>query len=195
MWEQDRNDGPPPYISVSRLRVMYLVDRDDGIRMGALTRIWGASPPSVSRMVDRLQALGFVERRPCPDSRREVMLGVTHAGRKHLARVRERRDQLRLQAKPFRPACAAALAVRIVGKDSAHGQSVWGAGQQDWPSRGHGVWDGGLGVVVIAVAVTIHSLLAMARLPPGVSNAVGDRMPRAPTHKARSRHDAGSPLR
>ncbi|MGW6217209.1 MarR family winged helix-turn-helix transcriptional regulator [Streptomyces sp. NPDC055109] len=66
--------------------------------MQELTRLLGASPPSVSRLVDRLQALGFVERRPCPDNRREVMLGVTPAGHTHLARVRERRDQLLLQA-------------------------------------------------------------------------------------------------
>lgn len=98
LWEQDRNEGPPPYVSVSQLRVLYLADRGNGIRMRALTRLLGASPPSVSRLVDRLQALGFVERRPCPDSRREVMLGVTLAGREHLARVRERRDRLLVQA-------------------------------------------------------------------------------------------------
>ncbi|WP_406375729.1 MarR family transcriptional regulator [Streptomyces sp. NBC_00647] len=98
MWERDRNEGPPPYVSVSQLRVMYLVDRENGIRMRGLTRLLGASPPSASRLVDRLQALGFVERRPCPDSRREVMLGMTPAGRTHLTRVRERRDQLLLQA-------------------------------------------------------------------------------------------------
>ncbi|WP_406368486.1 MarR family transcriptional regulator [Streptomyces sp. NBC_00647] len=98
LWEQDRNEGPPPYVSVSQLRVMYLVDRENGFPMRALTRRLGASPPSVSRLVDRLQALGFVERRPCPDSRREVMLGLTPAGRIHLARVRERRDQLLLHA-------------------------------------------------------------------------------------------------
>ncbi|MFD9404707.1 MarR family winged helix-turn-helix transcriptional regulator [Streptomyces sp. NPDC060011] len=94
LWEQDRNAGPPPYVSVSQLRVLCLADRANGIRMRELTRLLGASPPSVSRLVDRLQALGFVERRPCPDSRREVMLGVTPAGHTHLARVRERRDQL-----------------------------------------------------------------------------------------------------
>ncbi|MFD6930916.1 MarR family winged helix-turn-helix transcriptional regulator [Streptomyces sp. NPDC059945] len=90
LWEQDRNAGPPPYVSVSQLRVLFLADRANGIRMRELTRLLGASPPSVSRLVDRLQA-GFVERRPWPDSRREVMLGVTPAGHTHLARVRERR--------------------------------------------------------------------------------------------------------
>jgi DNA-binding MarR family transcriptional regulator len=98
MWEQDRNDGPPPYVPVSQLRVMYIVDRENGIRMRALTRLLGAAPPSVCRLVDRLQALGFVERRPCPDSRREVTLSLTREGREHLARIRARRDQLLLQA-------------------------------------------------------------------------------------------------
>lgn len=97
MWEQDR-DAPPPYTPVSQLRVMYIVDRENGLRMRALNRLLGAAPPSVSRLVDRLQALGFVERRPCPDSRREITLSLTEAGRKHLARIRERRDQLLVQA-------------------------------------------------------------------------------------------------
>ncbi|MFE5375878.1 MarR family winged helix-turn-helix transcriptional regulator [Streptomyces mirabilis] len=97
-WERDRNDAPPPYISVSQLRVMYIVDRENGIRMRALPRLLGAAPPSVCRLVDRLHALGFVERRPCPDSRREVTLCVTRAGRKHLAQRRERRDQLLIDA-------------------------------------------------------------------------------------------------
>lgn len=98
LWEQDRNEGPPPYIPVSQLRVMNIVDREDGIRMRALTRLLGAARPSVCRLVDRLQALGFVERRPCPDSRREVLLTLTGAGSRHLTRLRERREQLLLQA-------------------------------------------------------------------------------------------------
>lgn len=62
-----------------------------------LTRLLGAAPLSVSRLTNRLQALGFIERWPCPDSRREVMLSIIHAGRTHLARIRERRDHLLLQ--------------------------------------------------------------------------------------------------
>ncbi|MGW1892269.1 hypothetical protein ACWCP6_18715 [Streptomyces sp. NPDC002004] len=55
MWEHDRNEAPPPYVPVSQLRVMYIVDRENGIRMRALTRLLGAAPPSVCRLVDRLQ--------------------------------------------------------------------------------------------------------------------------------------------
>ncbi|MER5880642.1 MarR family transcriptional regulator [Streptomyces sp. NPDC001910] len=98
LWEQDRNEGPPPYIPVSQVRVMSIVGREDGIRMRALTRLLGAARPSVCRLVDRLQALGFVERRPCPDSGREVLLTLTGAGRRHLEQLRGRREDLLLQA-------------------------------------------------------------------------------------------------
>ncbi|MFD9586164.1 MarR family winged helix-turn-helix transcriptional regulator [Streptomyces sp. NPDC059980] len=98
LWEQDRNEGPPPYIPVSQVRVLSIVGREDGIRMRALTRLLGAARPSVCRLVDRLQALGFVERRPCPDSGREVLLTLTGAGRRHLEQLRERREELLLEA-------------------------------------------------------------------------------------------------
>lgn len=98
LWEQARSQTPPPYIPASQLRVMCIVDREDGIRMRDLTQLLGAAPPSVSRLIDRLQALGFVERRACPDSRREVLLSITPAGHNQLARIRELRDQLLHQA-------------------------------------------------------------------------------------------------
>ncbi|MFJ9344516.1 MarR family winged helix-turn-helix transcriptional regulator [Streptomyces sp. NPDC101733] len=97
LWEQARNNIPPPYVPVSQLRVMYIVEGEDGIRMRDLTRLLSAAPPSVCRLVDRLQALGFIERLPSPDNGREVMLSVTGAGREHLARIRECRDQLLIQ--------------------------------------------------------------------------------------------------
>ncbi|MFD9587589.1 MarR family winged helix-turn-helix transcriptional regulator [Streptomyces sp. NPDC059980] len=120
LWERDRNAAPPPYISVSQLRVLYLVDREDGIRMRALARLLTASPPSVSRLVDRLQTLGFVERQPCHDSRREVMLRVTSTGRDHLTHIRERRDQVLLHALNTMPDHQrAALAEGLAGLQQA----------------------------------------------------------------------------
>ncbi|MET9465708.1 MarR family transcriptional regulator [Streptomyces sp. NPDC006544] len=98
LWEQARSDMPAPYVPVSQLRVLYIVEGEDGIRMRHLTRILAAAPPSVCRLVDRLQALGFIERRPCPDNGREVLLSVTGAGREHLTRIRDCRDQLLVQA-------------------------------------------------------------------------------------------------
>lgn len=104
LWEQVRNDVAQVPVSTSQLRLMYIVDREDGIRMRTVGKLLGAAPPSVCRLCDRLQALGFIERLPCPDSRREVVLRLTAAGRNHLARIRERREDLLSQAIGMMPA-------------------------------------------------------------------------------------------
>ncbi len=49
-------------------------------------------------IIHRLQATGFVQRHPHPDSGREVTLTLTPAGRVRLARVREGRENLLHQA-------------------------------------------------------------------------------------------------
>ncbi|MEU6765527.1 MarR family transcriptional regulator [Streptomyces sp. NPDC046853] len=104
LWEQARSDSPAPNVPASQLRVMYLVDREDGLRMRALVELLGAAPPSASRLVDRLQALGFVRRDPCPDSGREVLLSLTAEGRRYLARIREERDDLLMRTLATMPA-------------------------------------------------------------------------------------------
>lgn len=49
MWEQERNDGPPPFLSVSQLRVMYIVDHENGIRMRRSPGSWAhRRPPSAA---------------------------------------------------------------------------------------------------------------------------------------------------
>uniref|UniRef100_UPI001C25CBF3 MarR family winged helix-turn-helix transcriptional regulator n=1 Tax=Streptomyces buecherae TaxID=2763006 RepID=UPI001C25CBF3 len=80
--------------SVSQLRLMYVVDRQDGMRMRKLCQLLASSPPNVSRMCDRLQILGFLERHPCPDNGREVALRLSAAGRSHLQRVRGERENM-----------------------------------------------------------------------------------------------------
>ncbi|WP_411107610.1 MarR family winged helix-turn-helix transcriptional regulator [Streptomyces sp. cmx-4-9] len=98
MWENARQATAPAPASPSQLRLMYLVDRQPGIRMRALSRLLGAGAPSVTRLCDRLEAIGFLERHPCPDSGRERALGLTPAGASHLARIRENREQALMQA-------------------------------------------------------------------------------------------------
>ncbi|WP_328863037.1 MarR family winged helix-turn-helix transcriptional regulator [Streptomyces sp. NBC_00306] len=84
--------------SPAQLRLMYVVDRDDGIRMRAMCKIVASAPPNVSRMCDRLQAIGFLERLPCPDNRREITLRLTTAGKRHLQRLRQQRESMLHQA-------------------------------------------------------------------------------------------------
>ncbi|CAG7654493.1 MarR family winged helix-turn-helix transcriptional regulator [Actinacidiphila bryophytorum] len=98
MWESARETANPAPASASQLRLMYVVDRFAGIRMHALCKQLATTPPSVSRMCDRLQALGFLERLPCADSGREVALQLTSAGQSHLQRIREQRENMLHQA-------------------------------------------------------------------------------------------------
>ncbi|MCX4817720.1 MarR family transcriptional regulator [Streptomyces sp. NBC_01239] len=93
LWERARESTPAP-ASASQLRLMYVVDRSGAMRMRALCARLATAPPSVTRMCDRLQAIGFLERLPCPDSGREVTLRLTPAGQAHMRHIREEREEM-----------------------------------------------------------------------------------------------------
>ncbi len=62
LWEQGRNATARAPVSPRQLRVMYCVDRDEGMNLRALGEALGSAPSSVSRLCDRLEAIGFVAR-------------------------------------------------------------------------------------------------------------------------------------
>ncbi|MFI7242174.1 MarR family winged helix-turn-helix transcriptional regulator [Streptomyces qinglanensis] len=93
LWEQGRNATARAPVSPSQLRVMYCVDRDEGMNLRALGEALGSAPSSVSRLCDRLEAIGFVARSPSPTSGRELELRLTPQGRAHLRDLRERREE------------------------------------------------------------------------------------------------------
>ncbi|MCX5384477.1 MarR family winged helix-turn-helix transcriptional regulator [Streptomyces sp. NBC_00083] len=92
LWQQARDTVTTTSLSTPQLRLMYLVERNDGIRMRALGKLLHTAPPSVSRLCDRLQVAGFIERLPSPDSRREVTLRLTAGGKRHLEQIRYERE-------------------------------------------------------------------------------------------------------
>ncbi|MBO8196848.1 MarR family winged helix-turn-helix transcriptional regulator [Streptomyces smyrnaeus] len=93
LWERGRNAASTAPVSPSQLRVMYCVDRDEGMNLRALGEALGSAPSSVSRLCDRLEAIGFVERLPSPTSRRELELRLTRRGRAYLRDMREQREE------------------------------------------------------------------------------------------------------
>ncbi|MFF3013867.1 MarR family winged helix-turn-helix transcriptional regulator [Streptomyces sp. NPDC057939] len=93
VYENARQAAEPSPVSTTQLRLMFLVGRDPGIRMRALAQLLGAAGPSVTRLCDRLEAAGFLRRHPCPGDGRELTLRLTPAGDKHLAQIREKREQ------------------------------------------------------------------------------------------------------
>jgi DNA-binding MarR family transcriptional regulator len=65
-----------------------------GQRMGEVAHLISSSMPAASAVIDRLEALGFVDRKRDNVDRRVVMVELTDAGRKaheEMARVREQR--------------------------------------------------------------------------------------------------------
>ncbi|MEU2080633.1 MarR family transcriptional regulator [Streptomyces albus] len=93
LWEHGRDAVSTSPVSSSQLRVLYCLDRDEGMNLRTLGELLGSAPSSVSRLCDRLQALGFLERLPSPVSRRELELHLTHRGRKYLRDLRLRREE------------------------------------------------------------------------------------------------------
>jgi len=79
--------------SASQLRVLHILEHHDGIKLRTLAESLASTPPSTSRLCDRLQAAGFVERAASEEDRREVRLHLSNRGRAFLADLRTRRER------------------------------------------------------------------------------------------------------
>ncbi|MFD5227526.1 MarR family winged helix-turn-helix transcriptional regulator [Streptomyces qaidamensis] len=78
--------------SASQLRVLLMLEHHEGINLRTLADSLASTPPSTSRLCDRLQAAGFVEREVSPADRREVRLHLSGRGHAFLADLRTRRE-------------------------------------------------------------------------------------------------------
>ncbi|MER5432562.1 MarR family transcriptional regulator [Streptomyces sp. NPDC002588] len=79
-------------VSASQLRVLFILEHNEGINLRTLADHLGSTPPSTSRLCDRLQAVGFVERRAAANSRRELQLFLSRRGSSFLTDLRARRE-------------------------------------------------------------------------------------------------------
>ncbi|WP_030773446.1 MarR family winged helix-turn-helix transcriptional regulator [Streptomyces sp. NRRL F-2664] len=114
VWERGRDTAGAPPVSSAQARVLFLVDGNDRLNLRELGRLLEAAPPSVSRLCDRLQAVGFLERHPGADDRREVLLTLSPAGRAYLEGLRARRQEVLAEAMAQMPeASRAALATGL----------------------------------------------------------------------------------
>lgn len=92
LWGRGREVATAP-VSPSQLKVMFILEVEDGVNLRTVTESLGSTPPSVSRLCDRLQAVGFVNRTASPNSRRELRLWLTDEGRSFLRDLRDRRER------------------------------------------------------------------------------------------------------
>ncbi|MEU7568612.1 MarR family transcriptional regulator [Streptomyces fradiae] len=94
LWEHGREMVSPAPVSATQLKVLYALEREDGINLRTLCELLGSAPSSVSRLCDRLEALGFVERFPSSVSRRELELRLTGRAKAYLGDLRARREDV-----------------------------------------------------------------------------------------------------
>ncbi|MFJ7771053.1 MarR family winged helix-turn-helix transcriptional regulator [Streptomyces sp. NPDC097107] len=80
-------------VSASQLRVLLILEHHEGINLRTLADSLASTPPSTSRLCDRLQATGFVDRVVSPSDRREVRLHLSDRGRAFLDDLRRRRQR------------------------------------------------------------------------------------------------------
>ena len=71
--------------------VLVRLGRSDGgqLTMGALAEQVTLTTGGVTRLVDRMEAAGYVARLPCPTDRRVAYAAITKAGRRKLAAASE----------------------------------------------------------------------------------------------------------
>ncbi|MBE1496405.1 DNA-binding MarR family transcriptional regulator [Amycolatopsis lexingtonensis] len=107
-------DVSPRPLSVSQLRAVVALDRRDGVNLRELAEQLGSTPPLVSRLCDRLEAVGFLERLPSARSRRELTLRLSDRGRAYLQDLRSRRrDRVEALLAKMTPAGRDALAAGL----------------------------------------------------------------------------------
>ena len=78
-------------VSVVQLRALTVLRELEPATLGRLARHMAVTVSTTSRLVDRLVAAGLVDRAPAPESRREVALALSAAGRALLDRYDDRR--------------------------------------------------------------------------------------------------------
>ena len=72
--------------------------RQEGLNQAALAQLLEIEPITLTRQLDRLEAIGLVERRPAPNDRRAHVLYLTPAAQPLLARIRALGAEVREEA-------------------------------------------------------------------------------------------------
>ncbi|MGY9048078.1 hypothetical protein P775_04340 [Puniceibacterium antarcticum] len=75
------------HITPSEARVLAHMSRCDALQQTRLACLLGLSPMSLSTFIDKLEALGLVERAPDPEDRRAKLVSLTDAATPVLAEI------------------------------------------------------------------------------------------------------------
>jgi len=85
---QESNAGLTP----SQLSALSTIERHGRLTLGALAEQERVAPPSITKMVAKMEAAGFVARALDPNDRRVAWVALTPTGEQSLTGIRWRRD-------------------------------------------------------------------------------------------------------
>jgi DNA-binding MarR family transcriptional regulator len=80
-------------LSFTHFHIVSLLDRHGEMPMSRLAEMLDISLSNASGVVDRLEELGYIERRRVPDDRRVVLVQITDAGRQKLTEAEVLKDE------------------------------------------------------------------------------------------------------
>jgi MarR family transcriptional regulator, transcriptional regulator for hemolysin len=100
--------------------VLAHVSKREGINQATLADLVGVEPITICRMVDRLEALGLVERRPDPNDRRARLIHMIEAARPGLERMRAVAQALFAEALDGFTGEEEAILARLLGRIHAN---------------------------------------------------------------------------
>ncbi|WP_328864494.1 MarR family transcriptional regulator [Streptomyces sp. NBC_00304] len=125
LWGRGQEAAPPGTVSTSQLRALLVIEKQEGSNLRSLGEALGSRAPSVSRLCDRMEAMGLVQRDPSQTSRREVELRLTGRGHALLEEYRAiRTRELSAVLERMQPADVAALAGGLAAFRSAAAQRL-----------------------------------------------------------------------
>jgi DNA-binding MarR family transcriptional regulator len=88
-----RNRAPDDDLSATELAVLGRVQREGRQTPGGLARAEHVQPPSMTRIVERLEKRGYLRREPDPEDGRQQRISVTDGGLDFIERTREQRNR------------------------------------------------------------------------------------------------------
>ena len=87
-----RHQSPHPELSLGQLAALRSLERHGSMTPGELAEHEKVQPPSMTKILARLEATGYIAREPHPDDRRQVTVRPSPSGLALLADDRRRRD-------------------------------------------------------------------------------------------------------
>ena len=121
-------------MSRAQWHVLAHVSKREGINQATLADLVGVEPITICRMVDRLEALGLVERRPDPNDRRARLIHMMEAGRPGLERMRAAAQALFIEALDGISEDEQAILARLLGRIQTNLLVALGETQPTQPS-------------------------------------------------------------